>query len=738
MHFKTNQTGRSMLEMLVVLAIVGVLSIVAVAGLTYAMNKHRANATIYDVLSYATLILTGEIFEKTDIGSVLKTPETEQIQKTSMGYFIDSIKETEDIFSVHIESVPEKVCTLILKGPNPSDTVIGVNNSGWEDLEKTMSCDLENSMNFYFNATGRHLCNGMLCRSDEICQNETCVCPPNQHEEEGTCVCDSGMEVCQYGCYEACVGDFISRNEQTCECECDTSLGFNRVPKDDVCVCPPDMMFLNGRCRSFNCYGGTVGAGNWTCTIDGKRCGSNCSQDGLTCYYGLCNNVCPSGTTFDYQSAIQYYGCKKENAFENTTVLCTKITTFDNYYCYVNDTNVRCGNYCSLDGTNCYYGVCDQECMNKGMPTVRASGIYGCLDETTGVVCGHNTFTTYGCYKNDAQCGIGCQDSFADTCTTNMCFEDICPTGTVFSVENNQYRCTRPDGIYCALSGGGGVRCYTSDDKTCGIFCELDGINCRLGTCDSSICDGLSGYVYKLNDYGGGCYHLATNVLCINSNPSKTTFTCYYDGAICGQMCTDYGASGCPACTQGVDCPAGSVKSSNTSGGYYRCIYPTGLSCNLTFSEETTCFINELTCGTKCSMDGTACAAGVCTPDTCDSGEELVYDSVQNLFKCSVSDKKLSCTAGSCQIGQTSCGTGCDEDGTNCRYGICAQSECIGSDGTIYGFGQVTHMYYGCIHPDGIKCYREGDFYTCLKNSVECGTGCSIDAVGGTCDTGCL
>ena len=60
MHFKTNQTGRSMLEMLVVLAIVGVLSIVAVAGLTYAMNKHRANATIYDVLLSFLLSESGQ------------------------------------------------------------------------------------------------------------------------------------------------------------------------------------------------------------------------------------------------------------------------------------------------------------------------------------------------------------------------------------------------------------------------------------------------------------------------------------------------------------------------------------------------------------------------------------------------------------------------------------------------------------------------------------------------------
>ena len=40
---KTNESGRSMVEMLGVLAIIGVLSVGGIAGYTTAMNKHRAN-----------------------------------------------------------------------------------------------------------------------------------------------------------------------------------------------------------------------------------------------------------------------------------------------------------------------------------------------------------------------------------------------------------------------------------------------------------------------------------------------------------------------------------------------------------------------------------------------------------------------------------------------------------------------------------------------------------------------
>ena len=43
-------TGRSMIEMIGVLAIIGLLSIGGLAGYTIAMNYYKANETIYDVM----------------------------------------------------------------------------------------------------------------------------------------------------------------------------------------------------------------------------------------------------------------------------------------------------------------------------------------------------------------------------------------------------------------------------------------------------------------------------------------------------------------------------------------------------------------------------------------------------------------------------------------------------------------------------------------------------------------
>ena len=55
---RTNESGRSMVEMLGVLAIIGVLSIGGIAGYTMAMNRYRANEVIDSVNKYAVIAYT--------------------------------------------------------------------------------------------------------------------------------------------------------------------------------------------------------------------------------------------------------------------------------------------------------------------------------------------------------------------------------------------------------------------------------------------------------------------------------------------------------------------------------------------------------------------------------------------------------------------------------------------------------------------------------------------------------
>ena len=53
-----NEFGRSMIEMLGVLAIIGVLSIGGIVGYTQAMRRHRANEIMYAIVSLAATAKT--------------------------------------------------------------------------------------------------------------------------------------------------------------------------------------------------------------------------------------------------------------------------------------------------------------------------------------------------------------------------------------------------------------------------------------------------------------------------------------------------------------------------------------------------------------------------------------------------------------------------------------------------------------------------------------------------------
>ena len=56
MKFKKSQSGRSMVEMLGVLAIIGVLSVGGIAGYTLSMRKHRANGVADLASKYALTV----------------------------------------------------------------------------------------------------------------------------------------------------------------------------------------------------------------------------------------------------------------------------------------------------------------------------------------------------------------------------------------------------------------------------------------------------------------------------------------------------------------------------------------------------------------------------------------------------------------------------------------------------------------------------------------------------------
>ena len=110
----STDTGRSMVEMLGTLAIVGVLSIAGIAGYRYAMDKYRANETIDELnkraFVYATQVLNNEIRS----GETLSNGEFGD--KTALDYDIEAKKSYyPDEFEVTLSNYPSEVCRDILK-----------------------------------------------------------------------------------------------------------------------------------------------------------------------------------------------------------------------------------------------------------------------------------------------------------------------------------------------------------------------------------------------------------------------------------------------------------------------------------------------------------------------------------------------------------------------------------------------------------------------------------------------
>ena len=119
-----NESGRSMVEMLGVLAIIGVLSVGGIAGYTMAMNKYRAN----EALSYGSqcLILAkaanmGAGTTETSVCNSLVAPNTQ----TS----ITSVDADQSPATVTIETGSTDVCSAAAStGSNVScsDTAITI------------------------------------------------------------------------------------------------------------------------------------------------------------------------------------------------------------------------------------------------------------------------------------------------------------------------------------------------------------------------------------------------------------------------------------------------------------------------------------------------------------------------------------------------------------------------------------------------------------------------------------
>ena len=111
---KNNETGRSMVEMLGVLAIIGVLSVGGIAGYTMAMNKYRAN----EILNAASQMV---ILARAYNGGVGLDATTDVAGKTNANFGLPdpvsgvtlTVTGSSDTYTVTVSGADTAVCKAV-------------------------------------------------------------------------------------------------------------------------------------------------------------------------------------------------------------------------------------------------------------------------------------------------------------------------------------------------------------------------------------------------------------------------------------------------------------------------------------------------------------------------------------------------------------------------------------------------------------------------------------------------
>ncbi len=175
--------GRSMVEMLGTLAVIGVLSIAGIAGYRTAMDYYKANEIIDSVSKAATQLSVGLVAGTA--GETLVLDET----TTASGHALSAGKVDAGRFSVLVTGVEASVCENIL-------------NRDWElPLEINAECTDSTDMNFLFanDLSDEAVVTIPLPEGREECKTDS-DCADGGRCGYGTCVAEE--DYCDYQYFE--------------------------------------------------------------------------------------------------------------------------------------------------------------------------------------------------------------------------------------------------------------------------------------------------------------------------------------------------------------------------------------------------------------------------------------------------------------------------------------------------------------------------------------------------------
>lgn len=198
---KNKQAGRSMIEMLGVLAIIGILSVGAVAGFNYAMDKHRATATINDINVRAVTL-------DIQLGRNIPLSLQEFSPVGEAGYPIGLADQMiEEGYGITVDQVPNRVCQMLVE--DLQDHVHLIRISGQVVTDKA-ACSQINAMTFEFSGSSAPVNGPQLCSEGQKWSMDLCAECATDSDCSGT------TPYCDLGICSACNKDICSGPNQFC------------------------------------------------------------------------------------------------------------------------------------------------------------------------------------------------------------------------------------------------------------------------------------------------------------------------------------------------------------------------------------------------------------------------------------------------------------------------------------------------------------------------------------------
>ena len=181
-----NQSGRSMVEMLGTLAVMGVLSIGGIMGYSYAVDKYHANQIMNDV-NLRGIDLVAQASRGGDFS--LDEWPTKTSADYDIGLEIDEATNTTE-GGIYINGVEKDICEIIADDLLPEKVELVIDGEAYTSGK----CGETNKMVFYYDAVAEALgekdegCNGVLI--DGVCMD----CPENAtvSADKTNCICSSG------------------------------------------------------------------------------------------------------------------------------------------------------------------------------------------------------------------------------------------------------------------------------------------------------------------------------------------------------------------------------------------------------------------------------------------------------------------------------------------------------------------------------------------------------------------